>query len=263
MRIDLEIDNGPVYFLSDAHLGPDAEQDGREDSLLQFLRHASAEAAGLFVLGDLFDFWFEYRWAVPKGAFRVARVLRDAVEAGIPTVFLGGNHDFWAGSYLKAEVGLAAYDRAINVRLQGRTIHLAHGDGLGPGDLGYKVLKRILRNRLAIAAYRSIHPDLGIPLAHRISALSRRRDETPEILMPKIVRDVVRPRLQGEVTAMAMGHVHYPVHFQEDGRDFLVLGDWIRHFTFARLSEGRFRLYRWADGREQEIPPAAFPVTAS
>jgi UDP-2,3-diacylglucosamine hydrolase len=251
---------GPVFFLSDAHLGAPVGPPDREDTLLALIGTAQREAGALFILGDLFDFWFEYRHAVPKGTFRVAHALRGVVEAGIPVVYLGGNHDFWIGSYLQEELGVRSYLHPIEVRLQGRLVHLAHGDGLGPGDLGYKFIKRVLRHPWAIAGYRSLHPDLGIPLARRFSTTSRRFTEPREILLPKILRDVARPRLRGEISAMVMGHVHYPTHCQGEGRDFVIAGDWLESFTHARLIGGRFHLYKLESGQTVEIPPEAFPA---
>jgi UDP-2,3-diacylglucosamine hydrolase len=175
--------------------------------------------------------------------------------------YLGGNHDFWVGSFLRDELGIEVFDGPITLPLQGRTVHLAHGDGLGPGDTGYKVLKRVLRHRLAIAGYRSLHPDIGIPLAHRFSAFSRKYTEPRAVLLPKILRDVAAPRLRDGVTAMVMGHVHYPAHFRGDGRDFLIIGDWIENFTYVRMEKGEFFLCR-LDGNDQEtrIEPEPFPA---
>jgi UDP-2,3-diacylglucosamine hydrolase len=260
MTVDLTVDSGPIYFISDAHLGiPDGPPD-RERWLLELLAEVPERAAALFVLGDLFDFWFEYRHAIPKGTFHIARAFANALDAGVPVVYLGGNHDFWVGSYLRDEVGVRVFDRPIDARLQGRLIHLAHGDGLGPGDNGYKVLKSVLRHPLAIRGYRAIHPDLGIPLAHRVSSFSRGGHTAPrEILLPRLVRDIARPRIRGETTGMVMGHIHYPVHYEEEGRDFLLIGDWLESFTHVRMEDGRFTLYRRDGGRHVPVDSEPFP----
>jgi UDP-2,3-diacylglucosamine hydrolase len=258
MLVEIPIGTGTVYFVSDAHLGAPGPPE-RERTLIDLLHTISGRAAALFVLGDLFDFWFEYRHAIPKGTFRVARALADVVDSGVPAVYLGGNHDFWVGSYLESELGLRAFHQPITIRLQGRTVLLAHGDGLGPGDSGYKLLKRILRNPLAIDGFRSIHPDIGIPLAHRISAISRKHTEPREIILPRIVRDIARPRLRGEVNAMLMGHVHEPAHFRADGLDFLVIGDWLESFSHVRMEDGRFALYKLEHGAHVSQPAVPFP----
>lgn len=263
MWVDIETREGPIFFLSDAHLGAPIGSADREDTLIALLRECRSTAAAIFLLGDLFDFWFEYRMAVPKGTFRIGRELGLAVEAGIPVVYLGGNHDFWVGSYLSHELGVRVFQEPITLRLQGRVIHLAHGDGLGPGDNGYKVLKKFLRHPVAIALYRFIHPDVGIPLAHRVSALSRRHTQAREILLPRIVRDVATPRIQGEITAMIMGHVHEPVHYRQEGKDFLIIGDWITNFTHVRMEAGEFALYRLEEGKQVRVPPEAWPALPS
>jgi UDP-2,3-diacylglucosamine hydrolase len=253
-------DNGrPVVFVSDAHLGAAAGRPDREQRLVELIRSLQGSAAALFLMGDLFDFWFEYRHAVPKGTFRIARALADLVDSGVPTAFFGGNHDFWIGSFLKDEVGLSVFQEPVVLRLQGRLVYLAHGDGLGPGDNGYKILKRVLRAPWAIAAYRAIHPDLGIPFAHRASDISHRRTEPREQILGRILRDVVAPRLRGEVTAMVLGHVHEPIHVSGDGRDFVLLGDWMDQMTHARLERGRFTLYRLDGATHRPLAAEPFP----
>lgn len=260
MSIRLSIERGPIYFISDCHLGAGPNTEERERRLIELLSELPGRAGGLFVLGDLFDFWFEYRHAIPKGTFRIARALAGVVDSGVPVVYLGGNHDFWVGTYLQEEVGLTMSLEPVTVRLHGRVVHLAHGDGLGPGDSGYKFLKAILRNPLAIAGFRSIHPDLGIPLGWRVSAMSRNHTKDREVLLPKILRDVARPRLRGDVEAMVMGHVHEPSHYRSNGREFLLIGDWIKNFTHVRMEEARFTLYRRDAGGESPVAADSFPV---
>lgn len=287
MKAELTIDRGPIYFISDVHLGAPGPPE-RERWLLDLLGEVPGRASALFVLGDLFDFWFEYRHAIPKGTFHIARAFAEIVESGIPVVYLGGNHDFWVGSYLRDEVGVTVYQHPIDVRLHGRMIHLAHGDGLGPGDGGYKVLKSVLRHPLAIWGYRSIHPDVGIPFAHKLSAWSRNKHTMPpEELLPRILRDVVAERVGGEVSGMIMGHVHEPSHYSgvpgsgiarsgvagtdgpaaaaatggPDSFDYLLIGDWLDNFTHVRLEDSEFGLYRRTEsGTHVREEPMAFPL---
>jgi UDP-2,3-diacylglucosamine hydrolase len=261
----LELTRGPLYLISDAHLGSAEGPPEREAWLLDLLARIRREAAGLFVVGDLFDFWFEYRHAIPKVTFRIARALADFVDSGVPVIYMGGNHDFWVGPWLQRELGIRSFDDPIHARLQGRLVYLAHGDGLGPGDTGYKLLKKILRHPRAISAYRGLHPDLGIPFAAFASHLSRSKNKLPpEVLLPRVVRDIVRPALSQGASAMIMGHLHRTAHYQEEGpdgmRDFLLLGDWIELFTYARMEEGLFTLCRrTGDGGEATIAPEPFP----
>lgn len=255
----LSIERGPIVFVSDVHLGARIGPPQREQWLIELLAEIPADAGALFILGDLFDFWFEYRHAIPKGSFRIGRALADIVDSGVPVVYLGGNHDFWVGSHLSEELGVRVFLEPILARLHGRSVLLAHGDGLGPGDSGYKVLKAVLRNRLAIALFRSIHPDLGIPLGWKVSNTSRHHTKQREVLLPRILRDIALPRLVGSTEAMVMGHVHEPSHFAARGREFLLIGDWIGNFTHVRMENGRFTLYRRVDGRHVALPSEPFP----
>ena len=246
---------GPVVFLSDAHLGAPTGPAERAAWLVQFLEGLPRRIGGLLIVGDLFDFWFEYRHAIPKAHFQVCRVLAEITRSGVPVLYFGGNHDFWAGSYLRDEIGLQVTDGPATLEIQGRRIFVAHGDGLGSGDIGYRMLKAILRNKVCIALYRWIHPDIGVPLAYRISTVSRRHTLPREILLAKLLREIARPRLKEEHDAVVIGHVHDPVHLRSPSGEFLILGDWIDNFTYAVLEDGRFSLRRFHHDREPENLP--------
>jgi UDP-2,3-diacylglucosamine hydrolase len=251
-----------VCFISDAHLGSGADSDRRCRSLADFLDSRRDGLTHLYVLGDLFDFWFEYRYAIPRGGFQILRALADLVAQGVPIAYLGGNHDFWCGNYLEREIGVAVHQHPIRVEHQGRRLYLAHGDGIVPGDTGYRILKAVLRHPLSIALYRSIHPDLGIPLAHRVSAVSRKHTHERSFYVDRFSRFVAGSRFGEGLDAVIVGHVHDPMHFRDArGRDFLIVGDWIDSFTYVTLREGRFRLERHRPGREPEtIPPQPWPT---
>lgn len=250
-----------THFLSDAHLGSGPDQDRRVALLLEFLAVIRNRTTHLYILGDLFDFWFEYRHAIPKGHFRVLRALADLIASGAKVSYFGGNHDFWCGSYLASEVGLDVHQEPLALSLDQRRLYLAHGDGIGPGDRGYHFLKAVLRNRLAIALYRTIHPDLGIPLAYRVSAISRQHTRGRVAILAYLKRHLAIPRYAAGDDAIVIGHVHDPLHLRdEQGRDFLIIGDWMENFTFVELEQGRFRLNRYlGDGQFDEIAPIAWP----
>ncbi|MBM3287887.1 MAG: UDP-2,3-diacylglucosamine diphosphatase [Candidatus Eisenbacteria bacterium] len=236
---------GPVVFISDAHLGASAGPPERAAWLVRFLESLRGRIGGLLIVGDLFDFWFEYRHAIPKGHFRVCRAIADIAREGVPCLYFGGNHDFWAGTYLEEEIGLSVAQEPRSIEVQGRRVYVAHGDGLGKGDGGYKLLKTILRNRLCIALYRGVHPDIGIPFAYRVSAVSRRHTEPREVLLPKLVRDIAGPALRGGHDAVVIGHIHDPAHVRLPEGEFFVIGDWIENFTYLEMVEGRISLKRW------------------
>jgi len=255
----------PVLFFSDVHLGVPGRSPDRVDRLLRLMASARGRVAEVFILGDLFDFWFEYRHAVPKGHFRFLRGLADLVDSGVPVTYLAGNHDFWVGSYLKKELGLSVSDEPIERRIQGRRIFLAHGDGLGKGDLGYRVLKAVLRSRLCIALYRALHPDLGIPLAYRVSSISRGHTGQREVLLPKLYRDIARPRLREGFDGVIMGHVHEPAHFAggDPAGDFVIIGDWLDNLTYVEMEGGLFRLMQWNDDGPARLIASSPPPEAA
>jgi UDP-2,3-diacylglucosamine hydrolase len=244
-----------ALFVSDCHLGAGSEADdrARERRVVSFLEREAAQASALFVLGDLFDFWFEYRHVVPRHHFRVLTALRRLVDAGLPVTFVGGNHDFWAGSYLESEIGCRVHHEPARVELQSRRLFLAHGDGLMAGDHGYLFLKSILRHPLAIEAYRWIHPDLGIPLARTVSRLSRKHRDESRFDAEALRARVAEPRYAQGVDGVVLGHFHHPTLLTREGRDFVVLGDWIQNDSFAALEDGRFTLYRWKESGAEPI----------
>ncbi len=233
-----------AYFLSDAHLG--AEPVEREAPRLQrlhaFLDSLPGRASELFVVGDLFDFWFEYRTAIPRRLFPTLSALRRLHEAGVGITYLNGNHDFWLGTFLADSVGARTVDGALAIERQGRRIWLHHGDGLVGGDLGYRVLRRLIRSPASIALYQLLHPDLGLPLARAVSRWSRHsRGERP--LEPeRLWREIAEPRFREGFDAVMIGHFHHVYERREDGREFFVLGDWMERFTCAVLQDGVIRL---------------------
>ena len=253
-----------VFFISDAHLGSGPDLEQRRSTLVARLADFRPRADHVYILGDLFDFWFEYRHAIPKGHFQVLHALAGLVDAGVPVDFFGGNHDFWCGSYLRQEVGLTVHQEPAVVTHQGRRIFLAHGDGIAGGDHGYRMLKALLRNPWAIALYRGLHPDIGIPLAYRTSGISRAHSLPFNVLLDRYARNLVAPRFARGDDAVVIGHIHSPIHLRDTrGRDFLILGDWIDHYTCIRLEQGIFHLERHAPGQEPaRLDPVAWPAAS-
>ena len=238
---------GCAYFVADAHLGqgsPESNLD-RERDLLAFFDRILEERAALYVVGDLFDFWFEYGHAIPKRFVAVLARLGALARAGLHITYLGGNHDFWIGDYLRREIGVAFTDQPMDLRLQGRRIFIAHGDGLGPGDHGYKALKQVLRNPAARFLFRWIHPDVGIPIASATSHTSRHHAPRPKRSEDDLRALLAEPRFQEGYDAVLLAHFHRPIHQRREGRDFLVLGDWIERRTVAKLENGTFSMFEF------------------
>ena len=236
-----------LYFISDAHLGAEGREReaAREDRLHGFLASLPGRASGLVIVGDLFDFWFEYRTAIPRRHFATLALLKRLRESGVALSYLNGNHDFWLGHFLADEVGIETHDGPLLLATQGRRVWLHHGDGLVGGDLGYRVLRRVIRHPLSIALYGLLHPDLGISFAHQVSRCARRsRDERP--LEPeRLWREIALPRFAEGFDTVMVGHFHHAYERREPGREFYLLGDWIDRFSYAVLEGGAVRLEHW------------------
>jgi UDP-2,3-diacylglucosamine hydrolase len=221
------------------------EDRAREARLLRFLDQLIPAEDGLTIDGDLFDFWFTYRRAIPRGGFRVVARLESLRRAGLPITFVGGNHDFWAVPFFRDEVGLEVVDGILTRVIQGRRFWIAHGDGLGSGDHGYKLLKRVLRNRVATALYGLVHPDLGIRLATLTSHASRTYQHPPVGLVERIRREVADPAFAAGHDVVVLGHLHVPTLWEENGKALVILGDWVENCTYLRVEDGRLYLERF------------------
>lgn len=247
---------GSVYFFSDAHLGVEAGNGAlqAERRLHDFLTSLEGRASALYIVGDLFDFWFEYRTAIPRRHFPTLAVLHRLRESGVAITYLNGNHDFWLGPFLRDDLGLTLRDGALPLELQGHRIWLHHGDGLIGGDLGYRVLKRVLRHPASIALYRLIHPDLGIPLAHWVSQWSRHAGGERPLDGERLWNEIARPRFADGFDTVMIGHFHHAYERHEDGRSLFVLGDWMDRFTYVVLRDGSLQLETWG------VPGAAVRI---
>ncbi len=243
---------GPVYLASDVHLG--VTPPAMEDAFREWLEHAGERARVIFLNGDLFDFWFEWGSVVPRGHSRVLGALAGIADAGVPIHLMGGNHDWWGGRYLTDEIGLVLHRGPIRIRLGGHECLIAHGDGLGSGDLGYRVLKRVLRSRSAVRAVRFLHPDLVSWTARRVSRTGVHASKSGVAhSRGAALERWARERLVEDETldAVILGHCHLPAEVEiAPGRFYLNAGDWLSHATYLVLEEGiRPALMRWEAGR--------------
>lgn len=238
-----------MYLASDAHLG--AAPSENEDAFLRWLEHAGGEASRIVLNGDLFDFWFEYGSVIPRGHTRVLGLLARIVDSGVPVLLMGGNHDWWGGSFLTDEIGVEFHQDAVRLVLAGRTTFLAHGDGLGRGDWSYRILRWVLRSRPTRWAFRWLHPDVGAWLARRVSQTERRGSGSTaaERERAEALRSWAADRLRQdeELDLVVLGHTHLPfLEEVEPGRYYLNAGDWVHHRSYAVLEAGSApRLVRW------------------
>jgi len=228
-----------VYFLSDAHLGSDNSEEERHKlkKLFAFLDMVRSDGDKLYILGDLFDFWFEYRHAIPKLHLKVIFKLAALVEAGIPVHYITGNHDFWLGDFLSREAGIQIHRDSVDVTENGLRLFLIHGDGLSPADWKYRVFIRFpLRNKLAIFLYRLIPPDIGIPLAKAVSSKSRShtagREDTSFV---KDYEAYAEAKLAEGFDGVLIGHIHVPVFKRFDSGIYINTGDFYYHFSYGKL----------------------------
>jgi len=164
-----------TFFASDFHLGVDARLTSaeRERQVVRWLRQIAPEAEAIYLVGDLFEFWFEYKTVIPKGFSRLFGVLAELRDAGIPVYVFTGNHDLWMFGYFEQEFGIKVYRKPIDTIIHGKTFMIGHGDGLGPGDMGYKRMKKVFTNPFSQWLFGWLHPDLGIRLANFSSQKSR------------------------------------------------------------------------------------------
>jgi UDP-2,3-diacylglucosamine hydrolase len=240
-----------TFFISDVHLGlgPRAEEKRKEDHLLAFLREIRPATERLYIVGDLFDFWFEYGTVIPKGFHRTLAALQEFTDCGIPVDYLAGNHDFWMDDFFPQELGVRVHPDPFEVAIDGQRVFLHHGDGLADKDLGYRLLKPVLRNRLAFFMYRWVHPDVGVRLARGSSRSSRSYTATKDYGEQEAMAAFAARKIRGGVDIVIMGHRHRPVQLQIEGGVYINLGDWITHRTFAELKDGTITLRTWDEPR--------------
>lgn len=230
-----------VYFVSDLHLGiPDRERSlEREKKFIRWLDMASKDAKEIHLMGDVFDFWFEYKRAVPRGHVRLLGRLAELCDSGLPIYWYLGNHDMWIFDYIPTEVGVKMVNEPITREWGGKKFYLAHGDGLGPGDHGYKMLKKVFRNRMCQWLFARLHPNFGIWLADSSSRYSRSTEPPTEqqFLGQENEWLVIysKEMLQKEhYDYFIYGHRHLPLDIElKGGSRYINLGEWISQFRYA------------------------------
>ena len=242
-----------IYFLSDFHLGaPNAiASRKREDQIVQFLKHAQKDAAAIFIVGDIFDFWFEYKTVVPKGFIRLLGCLAEISDAGIPLHIFTGNHDLWMQDYLTTELNAKVYFEPHLFTLGTKQFYIGHGDGLGPGDYGYKRLKKVFTNPLCKWLFRWLHPDAGIQLANYFSAKSRAKTGTADEIFLGEDKEwlIIYTKQMAEkmdVDYFIFGHRHFAIDYEiNEKARYINLGDWIKLYTYGVFDGTSMQLLKW------------------
>ena len=250
-----------IFFLSDLHLGaPDAALSlQREKLAVQFLDEIKYEAHTIFIVGDLFDFWYEYRMVVPRGYVRILGKIAELTDAGINVHFFVGNHDMWMKGYLQKELNVPVYFEPKEFDFWGKQFLIGHGDGLGPGDHGYKALKKVFRNPVCQWLFGILPPFFGIGLANYSSRRSREATgsieekflgEEREWLIT-YAKDVLKEK---KIDFFVFGHRHLPIdHRLNNESRYINLGDWIRYFTYAVFDGEQMTLKAYTDQQHKIV----------
>lgn len=245
---------GRIYFVTDFHLGVPTLEDSlmRERRLIAFLDSIKGTCEELFLMGDLFDFWFEYKTVIPRGHVRLLGKLAEFIDSGIAVHLFAGNHDLWTFSYLQEEIGIQVHREPEVMILKGKKFFLVHGDGRGPGDGGYKFLKKVFECRFNQWLFRIIHPDFGIKLAlkwshnHRIKKLDReaKGNYYSDIENTRLYKYA---QLESEkdptIDFFVFGHQHKAMQYKTGSHAVTtVVGNWLRDFTYAEFDGEEMRL---------------------
>ena len=242
-----------IYFASDQHFGaPTAEASKkREKIFLEWLNTIEKDASALFLLGDLFDFWFEYKTVVPKGFVRVMGKLASFVDQGIGVYYFVGNHDLWMKDYFKTELGIPVYHQPKDFTIGNTTFFIGHGDGLGPNDKGYKRMKKLFTNPLAKRFFQALHPDLGMRLGHYFSVKNKLISGDKDAVFlgedkEWLAQYSKRKLKQKHRDFFLFGHRHIPMDIDLGSHSrYINLGDWITHYTYGVFDGKKMELKKW------------------
>ena len=241
-----------IYFASDLHLGvPNREKSlVREKLFVQWLDDIKSDAEAIYLVGDIFDFWFEYKKAVPKGYVRLLGKLAEFSDSNIPIHIFTGNHDMWLFDYLEDEINAHIYREPIEVSLKGKRFFIGHGDGLGPGDNGYKLIKKIFKNKLCQWLFERIHPNLGISIAQYWSKKSRiangEKDESYHGEKEWLTQFCKQKMKTIEVDYFIFGHRHLPLEVDlGNNMTYINLGEWVNYNSYAVFDGKKLELKRY------------------
>lgn len=230
-----------IYFASDFHLGvPSLESSlKREKKICQWLDTIKTDAEEIYLVGDLFDFWYEYKYTIPKGTVRLLGKIAELTDTGIPVHFFTGNHDLWMKDYFVEELNVQVHHQAITKIYNGKTFYIGHGDGLGPGDNWYKILRSIFASKTCQWLFSRLHPNLAFYIAKRSSKRSRviTGDSDEKFLGNEnewlflYSRDYLKTHT---VDYFIFGHRHLPLDLDVDGKArYINLGEWLNYCSYA------------------------------
>ena len=245
--------NKKIYFASDQHFGiPNLKKSQeREKIFVRWLDTVKQDAEVIFLLGDLFDFWFEYKKVVPKGFVRVLGKLAEIRDNGIPIYFFVGNHDLWMSDYLETELNIPVFYGPKEYTFNNKIFLIGHGDGLGPGDRGYKRMKKVFTSPFSKWLFRWLHPDIGVRLAQYLSTKNKliSGDEDVKFLGEEnewLVQYAKKKLEKRHYDYFLFGHRHLPMEIKiGDSSKYINTGDWITHFTYAVFDGNELELMKF------------------
>lgn len=238
-----------AFFISDIHIGSGAksEEEKKLNQLISFFNYINQSGNQLFIVGDLFDFWFEYNHVVPNSYFKIFYQIHELVKNNVAVHFLPGNHDSWVKNFFTDQVGMRVHPEILTFEIQGKQLFLFHGDGISKKDVGYRILKKIFRSPINIFLYRLLHPDIGIPLAKLMSTGSRKHTAGKELNDEEDYINFAMEKFNLGFDCVIVGHTHKPLHKKINNHVLLNLGDWIDYFSYGKLEGGNLTLNYWND----------------
>ena len=238
-----------VYFVSDVHLGKDSENSEiKKEKFVEFCKFIKGKAKKLYLVGDIFEFWFEYREVIPSEYFEALSVLRDLVLSGTEVVYIGGNHDFWKGNFLTDKIGIKVQFQSLKVNIDERRVLIHHGDGFLKSTLDFSFAKKILRNKVNIFLYKLVHPDIGIPFAKFIAKKIRNKtfkEVNLEEVKLKYREKAMEVLDNSEIDVIIMGHTHKEDYYKKDDKLYINLGCWEEDFNYAVFERKDFKLKKF------------------
>lgn len=242
-----------IYFSSDNHLGAPTLEESlpREKVFVKWLDTIKHDAEAIFLLGDLFDFWFEYKTVVPKGFVRTLGKLAELRDNGIQIYFFVGNHDLWMHNYFETELNIPVYHNPKEFEFNGKLFFIGHGDGKGPGDKGYKRMKKVFTNPVSKWFFRWLHPDIGVRVAQHLSVKNKliSGDDDKEFLGEdqEWLAQYSKRKLENKhFDYFVFGHRHLPMKIKVgENSTYFNLGDWINHFTYGEFDGEKFELKKF------------------
>jgi len=238
-----------VYFVSDIHLGRKSEKSEiKKEKFIKFCRSIKGKAQKLYLVGDIFEFWFEYRKVIPYECFDVICALHDLVVSGTEVIYIGGNHDFWKGDFLTEKIGIKVQFQPLKVNIGEKRVLIHHGDGFLKSVLDFSIAKKILRNKINIFLYKLIHPDIGIPFAKFVAKILSKKtlkELDLEEVKKKYREKAIEVLSNSEIDVIIMGHTHKRDYYKEGEKIYINLGCWEEKFNYAVFEKEDFKLKEW------------------